>query len=262
MLYIECMMFIAAEALNVANCRYTGSNCQYRINECDSHPCLNGATCHDQITHYTCHCPYGYTGKQCDSYVDWCITEPCMNQALCKQTDNMYTCVCGPGWTGKVCDVEMVSCSDAAIRKGEELLCGFVGTVVCIQSGTYGLVCAGVTKNDLCNNGTCEDIGNSHRCHCQEGYTGSYCQDEINECESAPCQNGATCKDLIGSYSCHCTKGFQGQNCELNVDDCQPNPCQNGATCHDLVNSFSCSCPPGDLFRGCCEEVLTACLVK
>ena len=119
------------------------------------------------------------------------------------------------------------------------------------------LVCAGVTRNDLCNNGTCEDIGNSHRCHCQDGYTGSYCQDEINECESAPCQNGATCKDLIGSYSCHCTKGFQGQNCELNVDDCHPNPCQNGATCHDLVNNFSCSCPPGDLFRGYCDVVLS-----
>lgn len=99
----------------------------------------------------------------------------------------------------------------------------------------------------LCNNGTCEDIGNSHRCHCLDGYTGSYCQREINECESAPCQNGATCKDLIGGYSCQCTKGFQGQNCELNVDDCKPNPCQNGGTCHDLINNFLCSCPPGTL---------------
>lgn len=99
----------------------------------------------------------------------------------------------------------------------------------------------------LCNNGTCEDIGNSHRCHCLDGYTGSYCQKEINECESAPCQNGATCKDLIGAYACQCTKGFQGQNCELNVDDCKPNPCQNGGTCHDLVESFSCSCPYGTL---------------
>lgn len=112
-------------------------------------------------------------------------------------------------------------------------------------------------KEDLCNNGTCEDIGNSHRCHCQDGYTGSYCQDEINECESAPCQNGATCKDLIGSYFCHCTKGFQGQNCELNVDDCQPNPCQNGATCHDLVSNFSCSCPPGNLIVSWYLEVLS-----
>lgn len=99
----------------------------------------------------------------------------------------------------------------------------------------------------LCNNGTCEDIGNSHRCHCTEGYTGSYCQDEINECDSAPCQNGATCKDLIGSYACQCTRGFQGQNCELNVDDCNPNPCQNGGTCHDFINHFSCSCPSGTL---------------
>jgi hypothetical protein len=115
--------------------RYTGSNCQYRINECDSHPCLNGATCHDQIKYYTCHCPYGYTGKRCDSYVDWCSTEPCMNQATCKQTDNMYTCVCGPGWTGKVCDVEMVSCSDAAIRKGWCLSCNDVGTT-CVHPTT------------------------------------------------------------------------------------------------------------------------------
>lgn len=103
----------------------------------------------------------------------------------------------------------------------------------------------GVSREALCNNGTCEDIGNSHRCHCLDGYTGSYCQDEINECESAPCQNGATCKDLIGSYSCHCARGFQGHNCELNVDDCQLNPCQNGGTCHDLVGNFTCSCPPG-----------------
>ncbi|KAK5637799.1 hypothetical protein RI129_000017, partial [Pyrocoelia pectoralis] len=201
---------------------YTGSNCQNRINLCDSSPCLNGANCQDHISHYTCHCPYGYAGKDCSEFVDWCITNPCENGATCRQIQNQYQCLCAPGWTGKVCDVEMVSCKDAALRKG-------------------------VAPKLLCNNGTCEDIGNSHRCHCLEGYTGSYCQKEINECESAPCQNGATCKDLIGAYACHCTKGFQGQNCELNVDDCKPNPCQNGGTCHDLVDSFQCSCPPGTL---------------
>lgn len=98
--------------------RYTGSNCQTRINECDSSPCKNGASCIDHLKYYTCHCPYGYTGKFCDSYVDWCATYPCMNDATCKQNQNSYQCVCPPGWTGKVCDVEMVSCKDAAIRKG------------------------------------------------------------------------------------------------------------------------------------------------
>lgn len=120
----------------------------------------------------------------------------------------------------------MVSCKDAAVRKG-------------------------VSVKDLCNKGTCENFGNSHKCHCEIGYTGSYCQKEINECESQPCQNGGTCKDLIGGYQCICSRGFQGQNCELNIDDCKPNPCRNGGTCHDLVNGASCSCPPGTLGMYC-----------
>ncbi|XP_026689028.1 neurogenic locus Notch protein-like, partial [Diaphorina citri] len=97
--------------------RYTGSNCQTRINECDSSPCGNGATCIDNIKYYSCHCPYGYTGKHCTEYVDWCSSDPCFNGASCKQVLNNYQCVCAPGWTGKLCDVEMVSCKDAAIRK-------------------------------------------------------------------------------------------------------------------------------------------------
>lgn len=99
--------------------RYTGSNCQSRINECDSSPCASGATCMDHIHYYTCHCPYGFTGKHCEAYVDWCTTNPCMNGAQCRQRDHSYQCLCDVGWTGKVCDVEMVSCSDAAIRKGK-----------------------------------------------------------------------------------------------------------------------------------------------
>lgn len=101
--------------------RFTGSNCQNRINLCDSSPCLNGATCQDQVTHYTCHCPYGFAGKDCGDYVDWCATNPCENGATCHQIKNQYQCVCAPGWTGKVCDVEMVSCKDAALRKGKVL---------------------------------------------------------------------------------------------------------------------------------------------
>ena len=53
---------------------YTGSNCQFRINMCDSSPCDNSATCHDHITYYTCHCPYGYTGKHCETFVDWQVS--------------------------------------------------------------------------------------------------------------------------------------------------------------------------------------------
>lgn len=53
--------------------------------------------------------------------MDWCATNPCENQATCHQIKNQYQCMCAPGWTGKVCDVEMVSCKDAALRKGKEI---------------------------------------------------------------------------------------------------------------------------------------------
>lgn len=141
---------------------YTGSNCQFRINECDSNPCLNGATCSDRLGSYLCHCPYGFTGTRCESFVDWCSMGgishtgsqllpgqpgqgPCFNGATCKQVNQTYQCTCAPGWTGILCDVEMVSCKDAALRKGSAV-------------------------SELCRHGgKCEDIGNSHRCVCAEG---------------------------------------------------------------------------------------------
>ncbi|XP_023215803.1 neurogenic locus Notch protein-like [Centruroides sculpturatus] len=124
----------------------------------------------------------------------------------------------------------------------------------------------GIELHELCKNeGTCENIGNSHHCICADGYEGSYCQNEINECISQPCQNGARCNDLIGQYTCDCLPGFQGLNCEFNINDCDPNPCRNGGTCHDLINKFVCSCPHGtlgilceidvnDCFEGACHH--------
>ena len=37
------------------------------INECHTHPCLNGATCHDQVNGYSCTCASGYTGGRCET---------------------------------------------------------------------------------------------------------------------------------------------------------------------------------------------------
>ena len=38
--------------------------------------------------------------------------------------------------------------------------------------------------------------------------------EDINECESDPCQNGAECLDEWNRYTCICTPGFTGYNCE------------------------------------------------
>lgn len=55
----------------------------------------------------------------------------------------------------------------------------------------------------MCKNaGRCLNDGNSHKCECQPGYTGSYCDEMVDECKSNPCRNGATCKDYQGTYEC------------------------------------------------------------
>ena len=48
-----------------------------------------------------------------------------------------------------------------------------------------------VSVGNLClNHGTCIDSANSHSCHCEDGYEGSYCDQDTDECTSSPCNNG------------------------------------------------------------------------
>lgn len=83
-----------------------------------------------------------------------------------------------------------------------------------------------------------------HRCTC--GFVtqiflwfcvkGTNCDAEIDECDSAPCQNGASCNDHVGFYTCTCVPGYQGIHCEENIDECVSQPCQHNGTCLDLID--------------------------
>lgn len=64
-------------------------------------------------------------------------------------------------------------------------------------------ITVGLEVESVCKNaGRCINVGNSHKCECQPGYTGSYCEEMVDECKSNPCRNGATCKDYQGTYEC------------------------------------------------------------
>ena len=36
---------------------------------------------------------------------------------------------------------------------------------------------------------------------------------DVNECVSAPCQNGGTCEDAVNSFICECPSGYSGATC-------------------------------------------------
>ena len=96
-------------------------------------------------------------------------------------------------------------------------------------------------------------------CQCPQGYSGTYCEINIDECASSPCQNKGVCISGLNTYSCKCQAGYGGVNCQININDCASNPCQNGGTCVDDIQSYSCSCPDG--YSGAnCEHAIDHCI--
>ncbi|XP_078571537.1 von Willebrand factor D and EGF domain-containing protein-like [Branchiostoma floridae x Branchiostoma japonicum] len=112
------------------------------------------------------------------------------------------------------------------------------------------------------NNGRCVPDPNMPRgqghytCECP-GYTGQWCEQEIDECQSNPCHNG-TCVDLINGFNCTCDSDHVGEFCHIDIDDkCGLQPCFPDVLCINVAGGFECGdCPEGFTGNGItCEDV-------
>lgn len=92
-----------------------GVHCEVDINECDSDPCQNGATCEDGANSYRCLCPMPepghepWGGDNCDILLVGCQQHRCQHEASCVPAltadgEHSYTCLCPSGWTGERCN--------------------------------------------------------------------------------------------------------------------------------------------------------------
>uniref|UniRef100_A0A672KGB0 Cadherin EGF LAG seven-pass G-type receptor 3 n=1 Tax=Sinocyclocheilus grahami TaxID=75366 RepID=A0A672KGB0_SINGR len=94
------------------------------------------------------------------------------------------------------------------------------------------------------------------RCRCPAGFTGDYCEIEINLCYSNPCMNGGVCAQREGGYTCICREDYTGERCEFDWRGgrCVAGVCRNGGTCLELSGGgFRCECPAGGYEKPYCS---------
>ncbi|KAH0621871.1 hypothetical protein JD844_023572 [Phrynosoma platyrhinos] len=219
---------------------YAGDHCERDINECASNPCLNGGHCQDEINGFQCLCPAGFSGNVCQLDIDYCEPNPCQNGAQCFNYENDYFCSnCPEDYEGKNCSHLKDHCRLTPCEVIDSC-------TVAVASNSTPEGVRYISSNVCGPHGKCKSqAGGKFTCECNKGFTGTYCHENINDCESNPCKNGGTCIDGINSYKCICSDGWEGTFCEANINDCSKNPCHNGGTCRDLVNDFFCECKNG-----------------
>lgn len=144
------------------------------INECQSKPCKNSATCIDLFGDYFCQCTDGWVGKDCNEDIDECklytgTSLECQNGAQCINVPGSYHCICKNGYQGRHC---------TSLTKDTQH--------ICYQS----------TNRELCGHGQCVPLVNnliqndstfSFSCKCEPGWkkesTSPACTEDIDECK-------------------------------------------------------------------------------
>ncbi|CAF0901320.1 unnamed protein product, partial [Brachionus calyciflorus] len=130
-------------------------------------------------------------------------------------------------------------------------------------------------KNDaICinkYNQTDDNNSDQYECLCTYGYSGKYCDIQINPCELKDyhkCSKNSKCipsEDMLMEYTCECTNGYHGKYCDKKFEPCKQleNPCNQKTgqgVCIDSANldnpkNFTCSCSP--MYTGAnCEFVV------
>jgi hypothetical protein len=157
--------------------------------ECDADPCLHGS-CIDHTMYYTCECAAGWAGFNCAENVDECGSAPCLNSGACTDGIDSFSCACVAGFangvTEQTCEVDINECDASPCQNGG----------LCADSTTATYTTTTRMAEDVSSTGDISVLVayNTFECLCTYGYApsgvGQVCDVDVDECASAPCENG------------------------------------------------------------------------
>ncbi|PVD35911.1 hypothetical protein C0Q70_02880 [Pomacea canaliculata] len=257
---------------------WNGSRCEQDIDECaHSQPpsCVANSTCSNTNGSYLCVCDTGYlslpdgnctgevdgactcrsgwTGGNCSDDINECTahsSSPCVANSTCHNTNGSYLCVCDTGY-----------------HTHADGNCTGEVTLQCVNN-TYGTNCSTQCHCNVTNTVSCHHV--TGNCTCKQGWNGTTCDDDLDECSSNThnCTSShQTCINTVGGFTCVCTDGYHynasmvceacaaetfGRNCSSSCT-CVTN---NTASCNNV--NGSCTCNSG--WNGTnCEQDINEC---
>lgn len=152
------------------------------------------------------------TGTRCETIVNQCQANSCENNGTCQSLIDQYVCLCPHGFMGMSRSRPLPSNKNSSLGHRCE---------------TERNECEPV--NPCLNSGRCVDALNNFTCICNSGRSARRRREDV--------------------FLSNASLGFTGDYCETQIDRCQSNPCLNGGICHTLIDTYKCDCPQGYTVR-------------